>query len=69
MSRRRADSHSISETEALEGICKEFSDSTANLVMENRALKEKQARMEENLTWRVDEITELGRDADACAAA
>lgn len=38
----------------------EFSDSIANLVLENKALKDRLVKVEESLKWAIDEIEKLG---------
>ena len=53
---------SVSETEAIEGIRKEFSDSIANLVLENKALRDRLVKVEEDLKWAIDEIENLETD-------
>lgn len=53
---------SVSETQAIEGIRKEFSDSIANLVLENKALRDRLVKVEEDLKWAIDEIENLETD-------
>jgi integrase len=50
---------SVRETQAIEGIRKEFSDSIANLVLENKALRDRLVKVEEDLKWAIDEIENL----------
>jgi hypothetical protein len=38
---------------------KKFSDSIANLVLENKALKDRLGKVEEGLKWAIDEIENL----------
>jgi hypothetical protein len=52
----------VSETQAIEGMRKEFSDSIANLVLENKALEDRLGKVEEGLKWAVDEIENLETD-------
>jgi septal ring factor EnvC (AmiA/AmiB activator) len=54
---------SVTETQAVEGIRKEFSDSIASLVMDNKALKEDLAKVKEDLKWAIDEINAMEKEA------
>ncbi|MGA2310380.1 MAG: hypothetical protein ABSG57_12650 [Candidatus Bathyarchaeia archaeon] len=47
---------------AIEGIRKEFSDSIANLVLEDKTLRERLVKVEEDLKWAIDEIENLETD-------
>jgi hypothetical protein len=53
----------VSETQAIEGIRKEFSDSITNLVPHNKALREELTKVKEDLQWAIDEINELEKEA------
>jgi predicted HNH restriction endonuclease len=46
----------VSEAAAVEDIRKEFSDSVADLVMENKALKDTVAKLKDDLEWTIKEI-------------
>lgn len=51
---------SVTETRAIEDICKGFSDSIANLVLENKTLRDRLVKVED-LKWAKDEIKNLER--------
>lgn len=54
---------SVSESQAVEDIKKEFSNSISSIVLENKALRERLAKVEEDLKWAIDEINQLEKEA------
>jgi septal ring factor EnvC (AmiA/AmiB activator) len=50
---------SVSETQAVEDMRKEFGGSIANLVMENREVQKKIEQLEKDLKYAIEECEEL----------
>jgi len=61
--KERLISVSVNETQAVESIRKEFSDSIATLVIENKALRERLVKVEEDLKWAINEVNDLEEEA------